>query len=163
MPATLRLSLRTAALLSLGLASPLALAGKKKKNKKGAVEAPAAAKVAVPDTPADPASKKFAMRLLDASITDFRPSDAGGAKFVYSAFKFQGDNSWTADAYVEIDEERMECTESGKWTMEKAESDKVAVVSWSVDSTDCPGRESGSTPRVQFTISKSGDVSAEWR
>ena len=145
------------ALLLLG--ATFALSGpalaKKKKAKKSTAEAkaPAAAK---PDVPDDANSRKYAEKLLEANITDFSPSDGAGAKFEYSTLSFAGDNTWSADAYVEIADERMECVEGGKWSMEPAESATQATVSWTVDATDCPGRESGSEIRAVLNITKSG-------
>ncbi len=160
-------TLRTAArpalvLLALGLAAPAALAGKKNK-KKDAAPADAPAAEAAPDTPGDAASVKFGKRLLEANISNFRPSDAGGAKFLYTSLRFQADNTWKAEGYVEIDDERMECVETGKWSMEPAESDKVAVVAWSVDKTDCAGRDAGASLRAKVSIAKDGSVKTEWR
>jgi len=132
-----------------------ALAKKKKKNKDAEEEAAPAAQ-ATPDVPDDGNSKKFASKLIETSITDFRPSDGGGATFKYSSLSFIGDNTWKADAYVEIQDERMECIESGGWTMEPAESSTVGTVTWELESTDCPGRESGGKTRVQFTLTKNG-------
>ena len=147
--------------LALLVAGP-ALAGKKKKDKSPppTESAPAAA---VPTTPDDAASKKFGGKLLKATLRNFSPADTGGAKFKYDAMTFAADNTWKADAWVEFDEEKMECTESGKWSMEPAESDKVATVQWTVDKTDCAGRDAGAEVRAQLTLSKDGSVDAKFR
>lgn len=128
--------------------------GKKKKKDKDAAESPAA--TATPDVPDDGNSKKFASQLIETAIANFSPSDGGGATFKYSTLAFVGDNTWKADAYIEIQDERMECVESGGWTMEPAESSTVGTVTWKVESTDCPGRESGGQTRALLTLSKSG-------
>jgi uncharacterized protein YciI len=157
-------TVRTIAALSLLIAGP-ALAGKKKKNDApasdaAAAEAPAAA---APSTPDDPASKKFGAKLVEATLKNFSPADTGGAKFQYATMVFQADNTWKADAWVEFDDEKMECVESGKWTMEAADSDKVATVAWTVDKTDCAGREAGAEVRAQLTLSKDGNIDAKFR
>ena len=139
-----------------------ALAGKKKKDKAppAAEAAPAAA---VPTTPDDANSKKFGGKLLKSTLRNFSPADTGGAKFKYDAMTFAADNTWKADAWVEFDDEKMECTESGSWTMEPAESDKVATVQWKVDKTDCAGRDAGAEVRAQLTLSKDGSIDAKFR
>ena len=140
-----------------------ALAGKKKKDK-GADAAPAPkAAAAVPTTPDDAASKKFGAKLMSSTLRNFRPSDAGGATFQYDTMNFAADNTWNAAGWVEFDDEKMECTESGKWTMEAAESDKVANVTWTVDKTDCAGRDAGSEVRAQLTLAKDGSIDAKFR
>lgn len=145
------------ALLLLGASFALsgpALAKKKKKKDKGATADVAAA--ATPVVPDDANSKKYAAKLLEVEIKDFSPSDGAGAKFEYTVMKFAGDNSWSADGYVEIADERMECVESGKWTMDAATSATEATVNWTVDKTDCPGRESGQETRAVLKLTKSG-------
>ena len=148
------------AALALGLVASPALAGKKKKKAMPEAKVPAAA--AAPTTPDDGASKKFGMQLMTSTLRNFRPSD-GGAKFQYDAMTFAADNTWKADGWVEFDDERMECAESGKWSMDPAESDKVATVTWTVDDTDCPGREAGAEVRAQLTLGKGGAVEAVFR
>jgi hypothetical protein len=138
---------------SIAFASP-ALAKKKKKDKEG--DAPAAAAAATPDVPDDGNSKKYAQKLLEAEIKDFSPSDGAGAKFEYTTMKFSGDNTWSAEGYVEIADERMECNEGGKWSMDPADSATEATVTWTLDSTDCPGRDSGGEIRAVLKLTKSG-------
>ncbi|HCH65337.1 MAG: hypothetical protein CL927_13820 [Deltaproteobacteria bacterium] len=154
-------TLVTMTTLALLVAGP-ALAGKKKKDKSPppSESAPAAA---VPTTPDDAASKKFGGKLLKSTLRNFSPADTGGAKFKYDAMTFAADNTWKAEAWVEFDEEKMECIESGKWTMEPAESDKVATVQWTVDKTDCAGRDAGAEVRAQLTLSKDGSIDAKFR
>lgn len=151
------------AALALFVAGP-ALAGKKKKGKdKAPPTTDAASAAAVPTTPDDATSKKFGAKLLKSTLRSFSPADTGGAKFKYDSMTFSADNTWKADAWVEFDEEKMECTESGKWSMEPAESDKVATVQWSVDKTDCAGRDAGAEVRAQLTLSKDGSIEAKFR
>lgn len=158
---------RTAARTSLLLAASLAfagpaLAGKKKKKDKGGDAPAAAAASAVPDTPDDKNSKKFGEALVAVSISNWSPSDGGGAKFEYTTLSFNADNSWKGEGYVEIADERMECTETGKWSMDTAESATTATVTWTLDQTDCPGRESGGETRAVVTVTKSG-IDAKFR
>lgn len=149
--------------IALVVAGP-ALAGKKKKDKGPAdAAAPSASAAAVPSTPDDAASKKFGVRLMDATLRNFRPNDTGGAKFQYDSMTFAPDNTWKAAAWVEFDDEKMECVEKGTWSMEAAESDKVATVSWKVDGTDCPGRDAGAEIRALLTLSKDGAIDAKFR
>ncbi len=155
---------RTAfAALALSLAAP-AFAGRKKKNKdKDDSDAGSESSASNLDIPSDGTSKKFADLLLKTTIANFLPTDGDGAKFVYSTLNFLGDNTWKAEGYVEIMDERMECTESGTWTMDAAESDRTATLSWSLAKTDCAGRESGKEARAVLTINKDGSVDAAFR
>ncbi len=134
-------------LLAAMLVPGAALAKKKKDEPVAPVEV-----VVEPNTPTDGASKKFAKHLVAAQIANFKPSDAGGATFLYASLRFNPDNTWVAEAFVEMGGERMDCTESGAWTMEPAESDSVGMVAWSLDKTNCPGRESGATTRAKLTF-----------
>jgi hypothetical protein len=152
----IRGSLATLALISLVSAGP-ADAGKKKE----AAPAPAPSGPKV-DAPADDASQKFVAKLLATPIKGFRPGDAGGAEFRYDSLTFAADNTFQAAAFVEMDGERMDCTESGSWKMDPAESEKAAVVEWTIVKTNCAGRESGGGLRVRFTIDKDG-VNSEFR
>ena len=136
------------------LALPSAVLAKKKPEE---AEAPPPA-AAVPTTPDDANSKKFGALLVSATQADFKPTDSAGAKFLYSTLNFGADNNWLAKGYVEMDGERMDCTETGTWSMEPAESDKVATVTWKVDKTDCAGRDAGQTSRAKMTLDKSGKV-----
>ncbi len=156
-----RIATHTTIALFACLLCPTAWAGRKdKKQPDVASEAPTAQ---VPNTPADGPSVKFGGQLMKIELTNFRPGDGGGAKFVYSSLKFAPDNTWQAEAYVEIDDEKMECIEKGGWTMEPAESEKIAVVAWKVETTDCAGRDAGSELRARLTLAKDGSVKTEWR
>ncbi len=150
------------AVLSLSVAGP-ALAGKKKKGIEAPAAPAAAPSAAAPTTPDDGNSKKFGAKLMTSTLRNFSPADTGGAKFQYETMSFAADNTWKAAAWVEFDDEKMECTESGKWTMEPASSDKVATVQWTVDKTDCAGRDSGAEVRAELTLSKDGNIDAKFR
>jgi len=125
-----------------------------------AVDAPAAP---VPQAPPDANSQKFAARLMSVQLKEFRPGDGGGAKFIYEEMRFLPDNTWSAKAYVEISGERMDCTESGPWTMDAADSADAAAIGWTVEKTDCAGREAGASLRFHLTIDKSGAAEVKWR
>ncbi len=144
------------ALLALGaLALPASALAKKKKEE---AAAPAAETAAVPNTPDDANSKKFGALLVSATQTEFKPTDSSGAKFRYATLNFGGDNTWSAKGYVEMDGERMDCAESGTWSIEAAESATVAPLTWKVDKTDCAGRTAGDSTRAIVTLDKSGKV-----
>lgn len=101
------------------------------------------------EIPNDGDSKKFAKSLIALTIKNFRPiSDA----LVYETLTFNPDNTWTTEASVEIMDEKMECVESGTWAMDPAESAKVASMTWTVNSTDCPAREAPQDIRLKVTI-----------
>jgi hypothetical protein len=147
--------------LTLFLVSSLFACGEKS----GTTAAPAAAAAAklTMDLPDDAASRGFAETLIGGATADFAPTDADGAAFEYTMLKFRGDGSWHAEGYVEAMDERMECTESGTWTMNAADSKTVATVAWTVNDTTCVGRDKGTETRAQLTISKSGIESAMFR
>ncbi len=157
---------RTASLLALSmglaLASPAAFA-KKKKGDDAAAAAPSGPDLSAMKTPDDANSKKFGEQLVTANIANFKPSDGGGAKLEYTTLSFNPDNTWTAQAYIEIQDERMDCTESGLWSMEAAESANTAMVTWSLDKTDCPGREAGGELRAVITLGKGGIQDIKFR
>ncbi len=136
-----------------------AAAGKKKD-----APAPAAPVETGPATaaPSDSNSQKFLAKLLTTTLKDFRPSDAGGAEFKYSEATFGAGNVFVAKGFVEMDGERMDCTETGTWKMDAAESDKSASVEWTIAKTDCAGRDAGASVRVKMTIDKDG-VNTEFR
>jgi hypothetical protein len=147
--------------LTLFLVSSLFACGEKS----GSTSAPAAAAAATltMDVPADAASRGFAETLIGGVTADFAPTDADGASFEYTKLQFRGDGSWHAEGYVEAMDERMECTESGTWTMSAADSKTVATVVWMVNDTTCVGRDQGTETRAQLTISTSGIESAMFR
>lgn len=115
------------------------------------------------NAPTDSNSQAFLKRLLALQLTDFRPNDAAGAKFAYTSFDFEAGNTWTGPAYVEMDDERMDCTESGTWTLEPADSEETATVGWVVTKTNCAGREPGQATRASVTINGSGEASFSYR
>lgn len=129
----------------------------------GPKEAPEAAPAAAQaeetmKVPDDADSRKFANRLVGLDLKDWVPEDLGAADFRYTTFQFKKDNSWKGAVTLTIIDESVTCTESGSWSMEKADSDNVATVSWTILDTDCPGREKGKTIRGQMTITGEGKV-----
>ena len=130
-------------------------------NKTPATTAAPAQAAVKPDTPGDANSEKFAMKLLAMNITNFRPMSTGSGRFIYSTLQFQGDNTWRGEGYIEIAGERMDCVESGTWSMEPAESATIAVMTWTVASTDCINQEEGDR-RYRVTI-QGNDLSVENR
>jgi len=133
--------------------------------KSGSTAAPAAAAAAKisMDIPDDGASRGFAETLIGGVTANFAPTDADGAAFEYTSLQFRGDGSWHAEGYVEAMDERMECTESGTWSMTAADSKTVATVAWIVNDTTCVGRDQGTETRAQLTISTRGIESAMFR
>ena len=125
-------------------------------------EAAAATKFTM-ELPADATSRGFAEMLVASTTSDFTPTDGDGAKFEYTSLQFRPDGTWFAEGYVEAMDERMECTESGTWSMTAADSKTVATVTWVVGDTNCVGRDNANESRAQLTISKSGIDSAMFR
>ncbi len=117
-----------------------------------AEEAPAEASAETSsDLPQDKASKDFTKALAALEITRFSPTDDGVLK--YDSMSFESDATWSAAAAVEIMDERMECTESGSWSMDPATSGTNAAITWSVDDTSCAGREPGDVQRALVDLS----------
>ena len=105
------------------------------------------------NVPADANSEKFAKSLVKMEISSFSPTAASsGADFRYTALSFEGDNTWNASGFVEIMDERMECTESGAWTMETAESQTVATIIVTINQTDCASRTTSTETRYRATV-----------
>lgn len=113
--------------------------------------------------PDDANSAQFAAALLALKISNFRPSDAPGATFIYTSLQFRPDNTWAAEGYVEAGDERMECAEAGTWTMDPADSADTATMDWILDRTDCAGRENGQEIRVKLVLKGGGIESAAFR
>ena len=147
---------RTLLILGGGLAFAGPALAKKKKKKDAATTTETASAAGMPDVPDDGDSKKYAQKLMETEIKDFRPSDGAGAKFEYTTMRFAADNTWMANGYVEIADERMECTEKGTWKMDPATSSSEATVTWTLDTTDCPGRDAGGEIRAVLKLTKSG-------
>ena len=145
--------------LAASLLSPTALARKGKKKKSSEPAAPEGSAAVTPEVPDDATSRRFAKGLIAAQIRDFSPTDATtGATFVYERMSFEPDNTWNSSGYIEVMDDRMECTESGHWSMEPATSPTEATVTWKVDKTDCPGREAGEQVRAVVKLLDDGGI-----
>jgi hypothetical protein len=121
-----------------------------------AQDAPAQASESEPssDLPQDKTSKNFAKALVATQITKFSPTDDRLLK--YDTMSFEADASWSSQAVVEIMDERLECVESGGWSMEPANSDTKATLTWTVDGTNCAGREAGDVQRAVVDLEGGG-------
>jgi len=115
------------------------------------------------EIPGDSDSMAFAKLLLQTTLTNFKPTDSSGAKFVYKTMQFSNGNSWKAAAYIEMDDIQIDCEESGSWSITPAESATVAGVNWKVETTDCAGREAGGETRALMTLSKTGLTNIRFR
>ncbi len=131
--------------------------------KQAPVEAAAEPVASGPDIPGDANSKKFADKLLGLTISNWSPDDSGEVKFSYSNLTFSADNTWKAAAYVAIMDERVDCKETGTWSMDAAESANTASMTWSIDKTTCPGREAGRELRLEMSILNDGSFKVKMR
>ena len=113
--------------------------------------------------PSDPSSEKFGEKLFKLEITSFRPIDGGGASLIYDRLTFAPDGTWTATGSVTAADEKMECVETGDWTMDPAEDDDTASMTWTINKTNCAGREVGTVQRVRMTLLKDGSFKVEFR
>jgi len=102
--------------------------------------------------PTDSHSQTFVRSLTALDITNFAAVGGNSASVIFSHLSFKKDNTWSAVGYFTADDEHMDCTESGTWTMDPAESDTVATINWIIGKTDCVTRTSGTETRAQITI-----------
>lgn len=156
-----RLMILTTAALSL------AACGKKNSGTEAAADAPAASggeaamTAEMPDT--DDA-RTFAGKLVDTTVTDWAPvSSGGGARFEYTSLTFLPTGRWAAEAFFEADFEKMECKEAGTWAIENADDARTATMVWTVEKTNCAGRDNGHEQRVQMIIPKAGEYKINFR
>ncbi len=106
------------------------------------------------DVPDDANSKAFAGKILANQVTGYSPADGYGMKFVYKTLTFRNDNSWSADAILGEGEDSVACIERGTWTMDVATDEHTADMSWKLEDTTCPGRQSQNMMRVNVHIEK---------
>lgn len=122
---------------------------------------PSTGKVA--GAPGDSTSQSFARALVALTVKDFSASGASGATFKYTTLRFNADGTFSADGYVQIDDESMDCKESGPWSMDAAESATVAAVTWKVETTSCAGRDPGAETRAKIDLSDSDNPKFSFR
>lgn len=114
------------------------------------------------DVPADADSRKFADHLIRHPITNFSPTDGGGASIKWVTVTFGPKNHWIAEAKVSADGETVDCVESGAWSMDKADNEHKASVALKTDKSTCPGRSDSQTYRLSMTWEK-GDYEIDFR
>ena len=149
--------------LAILLLSTIVACGGQKVAPTAAADAASSAKRGLSgDFPSDAASQAFATALTGLTIEDFAAVDGMGAQVILTTLNFAGDNTWSAEGYVEAGDERMECSETGTWDMDAAQSATVATITWVIGQTDCVGREAGTETRAQLTL-KGGDVDIAMR
>ena len=143
----------------------VALAGCAKDKDTATTAAPAAAKpTPVANVPEDANSKAFAEKLQAMDIQDFKPSGSSeGGDIVYTHLKFRDEGVWAATGYVEAQDEKMDCSETGTWTMEPATSASTATMTWKTTTSDCAGREPGGEQRVLVTLKDDNKIDADYR
>lgn len=112
--------------------------------------------------PGDKASQEFGKRLFKADLANFRAVEGDDVKLTYTSFTFDPDGSWQARGAVEIADEKMECQEAGSWTMDAADDDSTASMTWNRVKTNCAGREAGEQ-RVKLTLKKDGSYNVDFR
>ena len=145
---------------TLALLTLIACGGKQAEPEVASAPAPAIES----NIPNDAKSQAFAKALLGLNLANFKPTDAmGGAVLTYGSMSFRPDGTWHAAGSVAIGEDSMECNEQGSWTMEPAEQATTATMTWSVETTDCAGRKSGTDQRVQMSILNNGQYKIMFR
>lgn len=107
-------------------------------------------------------AKSYAEKLLRIPVTNWKPIANGEADFVYKRMTFSADNTWAANAQMTAQGETVDCQESGTWVMESAEAENIATMEWTVQKTNCPGRNENSIIRVKATI-KDGEYDIMFR
>ena len=142
------------------------LAGCAKDKEKSTTAAPAEAKPkVVAHVPEDANSKAFAEKLQAMDIQDFKPSSSSseGGEIVYTHLKFRDEGVWAATGYVEAQDEKMDCSETGTWTMEPATSQSTATMTWKTTTTDCIGRDAGGEQRALVTLKDDNKIDVDYR
>ena len=81
----------------------------------------------------------------------------------YETMGFRPDGSWSASGAVSIMEDKMECVESGSWTMDPATSEQDGVVTWTVDQTDCASRHTETSTRARILLQDGGQYKFQFR
>lgn len=141
-------------LLSTVILLAAACGEKTETNTAAAADAPQAESIDGATVPGDEASRSFATSLVRTNVTNFKPTDAAGAKFVYKTVDFRGDNTWEAAAEMSADGETIECRESGTWEMDAAESATTANMTWAMTKSTCAGRPDTDNLRLKVTVAK---------
>ena len=141
----------------------VALAGCGDKEPTKTAAAAEAAPKPMANVPDDANSKAFAEKLQAMDIQDFSPSSAAGGHIVYTHLKFRDEGVWAATGYVEAQDEKMDCSETGTWTMEPATSESTATMTWKTKTTDCIGREPGGEQRMLVTLKDDNKIDADYR
>lgn len=138
----------------VALLSP-AQAGKKPKKDVPVPSAEAPANpVAWGTFPDDAATRGFVQKLASSQIRDFAANDGEGAKLIFTSLRFQADNTWSAEGYIEAGGEQVSCAETGTWTSEPATSPVEATITWTIGTTDCISRSKGDKTRALVKITK---------
>ena len=127
-----------------------------------ATAAPDAAPAKSEFIPDDKLSQQFGERLMEANLVNFKAVEGSDAELVYTSFTFAPDGRWQAQGAVEIADETMECTEAGTWTMDPAESETTASMTWVLAKTNCAGRSPGEQ-RVRLSLLKDGSYKVDFR
>lgn len=138
--------MRTLALVS----SLLLLAGCPKQEAASGTGA-AVAEAAAADVPSDAASRAFAETLMKNPLESFSPDDGGGASFKWKSLGFGAGNVWKAASVLSAGGEDVDCEESGRWSLEKAEAPTKATVVLQTQATSCPGRSESKEYRLVMT------------
>ena len=141
----------------------MALAGCGDKEPTKTAAAAEAKPTPVMNVPDDANSKAFAEKLASMDIQGFSPSSAAGGDIVYTHLKFRNEGVWAATGYVEAQDEKMDCSETGTWSMEPATSQSTATMTWKTSTTDCIGREPGGEQRVLVTLKDDNKIDADYR
>jgi len=132
-------------------------------DKDAPVEAAPVPVQAGPDIPGDAQSQRFAEKLLALQVENWAPDDSGDVEFRYTRLTFNPDNTWNASGYVAVIDERVDCKELGRWTMDPAVSETTASMTWTIEKTTCPGREAERDLRLEMSILKDGTFKVKMR
>jgi len=146
--------------MTLLFALTLACGEKEETSTAAAEEAATPSSSVVPD---DKNSQAFAKKLYSLDVKRFRPVEGDGIKLEYSSFTFKPDGTWVALGAVSVADESMECKETGNWAMDAAETKDTATMTWTMNSTNCAGRETPHEQRVEVTILDGGQFKVKFR
>ena len=102
-------------------------------------------------------TRSFVDALMTNGIVGYDVAD-GGASVVYDTVDLSEAGAYTAATTLRLgDEEPFACVESGSWALDgdAAQDATAAMVTFSLDTTNCPGRTAPKSWRAKLEISGS--------
>ena len=109
-------------------------------------------------------TKTFVDALLTTGIVGYDVADEG-ASVVYEEVKLSVDGTYAAATTLRLgDEDPFSCAESGAWALDgdQATSATEGMVTFNMNSTDCPGRTAPKSWRAKLELSGSDVIVSQF-